>query len=164
MGRGTTLSTPSSLRLVLASTSHVPCTSILSHLCVTKSVPVPTVSSTTLSRSFPVRRMLPTTTPVVTTPSVRRSLTLFSTVFVSWLTTVPVSRVSSSSTRLVVVPDPVLVPSSSSVCPSTTAASPSSPSLCPLPHRSPPPSLSHTTPCSPPTPCSSTPTSPSALT
>merc|ERR1712100_835534 len=68
-----------------------------------------------------------------------------------------VSRASSSSTPLVVVPAPVSVPSSSRDSPSTTARSPSSASPSTHPPRSPPPSSSHTTPCSPPTPSLSTP-------
>merc|ERR1712110_1181357 len=71
---------------------------------------------------------------------------------------------SLSSTPSVVVPVPVLVPSSSRDFPSITERSPSSVSPSTHPLRSPPPLLSHTTPSSPLTPSSSTPMSPSCST
>merc|ERR1712139_750693 len=74
------------------------------------------------------------------------------------------SRDSLSSTPLVVVPDQVSDLSSSRDFPSITERNPSSDSPSTHPHRSPPPSLSHTTPCSPPTPSLSTPMSPSCST
>merc|ERR1711937_819368 len=137
-----TLSTPSSARLALASTSHVPSSSIWS----------------------PARKMLPTTTPVVTTPSVRKSSTLSSTASASSPTTALASKVSSSTTQLVVVPVPVLVLFFWSVFLSTTARNPSWPSPSPLHHRSPPLLSSHTTTSWPCTHFWSTLTCPSALT
>merc|ERR1712151_689538 len=110
------------------------------------------------------RKMPPTTSPVVTTPSVRRSLTSASTESESSLTSALDSRDSSSSTPLVVVPDQVSDLSSSRDSPSITERSPSLASPSTHPHRSPPPLLSHTTPCSQPTPSLSTPMSPSCLT
>merc|ERR1711953_169299 len=82
----------------------------------------------------------------------------------SSLTSALDSRDSSSSTPLVEVPDLVLDPSSSRDFPSITERSPSSVSPSTHPHRSPPPLLSHTTPCSQPTPSLSTPMSPSCST
>ena len=51
------------------------------------------------------KRMLPTITPGVTTQLERKLLIWFWTEPVNWLTNVPVSRDSSSSTALVVEPD-----------------------------------------------------------
>merc|ERR1712151_459941 len=152
----TTLSTPSSPRLVLASTSQDASSSISSQPLSMRSALVPTDSSSTPSSSSPVRRMPPTTSPVVTTPSVRRLLISASTESVSSPISALVSRASSSSTPSVVALVPVSVPSSSRDSPSTTARSPSSASPSTHPHRSPPPSLSHTTPSSQPTPSWST--------
>merc|ERR1711934_678059 len=104
------------------------------------------------------------TSPVVTTPSVRRSLTSASTESESSLISALVSKVSSSSTPSEVVPDLVLDPSSSRDSLSTTERSPSSDSPSTHPHRSPPLSSSHTTLCSPLTPSLSTPMSPSCST
>merc|ERR1712048_131840 len=104
------------------------------------------------------------TSPVATTPSARKSSTSASTGSESSLTTALVFRASSCSTPSVVEPDPDSALSSSRDCPSTTARSPSSASpSTPLP-KSPPPSLSPTTPSSQPTLSSSTPTSPSCST
>merc|ERR1712151_169324 len=158
------LSTPSSPRLVPVSTSQDASSSISSQPLSMRSALVPTDSFSTQSNSSLVRRMPPTTSPVVTTPLVRRLLISASTESVSSPISALVSRASSSSTPSVVVPVPVSVPSSSRDSPSTTARSPSSASPCTHPHRSPPPSLSHTTPCSPPTPSSSTPMLPSCST
>merc|ERR1711907_670005 len=155
----TTLSTPSSPRLVPVSTSQDASSSISSQPLSMRSALVPTDNSSTQSNSSLVRRTLPTTSPVVTTPSVRRLLISASTESASSPINALVSKASSSSTPSVVVPVPVSVPSSSRDSPSTTARSPSSASPSTHPHRSPPPSLSHTTPCSPPTPSWSTPTS-----
>merc|ERR1712106_1124611 len=74
-----TRSTPSFPRLAPASTSHVPSSSIWSLPSSTRSAPVLTVSFSTPSSLSLVRRMPPTTTPVVTTPLARRSLTWSST-------------------------------------------------------------------------------------
>merc|ERR1711990_817225 len=82
----------------------------------------------------------------------------------SSLTSALDSRDSLSSTPSVVVPDQVSDLSSSRDFPSITERNPSSDSPSTHPHRSPPPLLSHTTPCSPPTPSLSTPMSPSCST
>merc|ERR1712032_1472864 len=154
----TTLSTPSSPRLVLASTSQEPFSSILSQPLSMRSEPEPTDSSSTQSNSSPERKTPPTTSPVVTTPSVRRSSISASTESESSLISALVSKVSSSSTPSEVVPDLVLDPSSSRDSLSTTERSPSSDSPSTHPHRSPPLSSSHThvsISCFPPTPQSS---------
>merc|ERR1711934_1270436 len=158
------LSTPSSPRLVLASTSQEPFSSILSQPLSMRSEPEPTDSSSTQSNSSPERKTPPTTSPVVTTPSVRKSSISASTESESSLISALVSTVSSSSRPSVVELDPVLVPSSSRDFPSTTVRNPSSVSPSTHPHRFPPPLLSHTTPFSQPTPSSSTPMSPSCST
>merc|ERR1712110_1093687 len=145
-------------------TSHVPSSSISSQPLSTRSEPEPTDSSSTQSSSSPVRRMPPTTSPVVTTPLVRKSLISASTESESSLISALVSKVSLSSTPSEVVPDLVLDPSSSRDFQLIMERSPSSDSLSTHPHRSPPLLLSHTTPCSPPTPSLSTPMSPSCST
>merc|ERR1712113_941237 len=157
-------STPSSPRLVLASTSQEPSSLISSQPLSMRSELEPTDSSSTQSSSSPERKMPPTTSPVVTTPSVRKLSTSALTESESSPISALVSRDSSSSTPSVVALDQVSDLSSSRDSPSTTERSPSSDSPCPHPHRSPPPSSSHTTPCSPPTPSLSTPMSPSCLT
>merc|ERR1712188_290834 len=118
-------STPSSPRLVPVSTSQDASSSISSPLLSMRSALAPTANSSTPSNSSLVRRTPPTTSPVVTTPSVRRLLI-------------------SASTESVSSPISALVSRASSASPSTH------------PHRSPPPSLSHTTQSSPPTPSWST--------
>merc|ERR1712195_396691 len=160
----TTLSTPSSPRLVLASTSPALSSSISSLPSSMRSALVPTGSCSTPSSSSPVRRMPLTTSPVVTTPSEKRLLISASTESASLLISALVSRASWSSTLLVAVPAPVSVPPSSRDFPLITARSPSLDSPSTPPPKSPPPSLSLTTPSSPPTPSSSTPTSPSCST
>lgn len=121
-----THSTLSSLRLEPESTFLELSSSILSQLSLTKSVPEHTDNSSTQNSSSLERKMPPTTTPVVTTPSERKLSTTYSTVFASWPTTVPVSKVSWYSTPSVVVLDPVSVLSSWNVSLSTTERSPSS--------------------------------------
>merc|ERR1712110_752622 len=158
------LSTPSSLRPVLASTSQEPSSLISSQLLSMRSEPEPTDSFSTQSSLSLVRRMPPTTSPVVTTPSERKSLISASTESESSLISALVSRVSLSSTPSVVVPDPVSDLSSSRDFPSITERNPSSVSPSTHPHRSPPPLLSHTTPSCPPTLSLSTPMSPSCST
>merc|ERR1712232_689871 len=158
------LSTPSSPRLVLASTSQEPSSLISSQPLSMRSEPEPTDSSSTQSSSSPERKMPPTTSPVVTTPLVRKLSTSALTESESSPTSALDSRDSLSSTPLVVVPDQVSDLSSSRDFPSITERNPSSDSPSTHPHRSPPPSLSHTTPCSPPTPSLSTPMSPSCST
>merc|ERR1712195_384461 len=157
-------STPSSPRLVLASTSPALSSSISSPLSSMRSVPVPTDSCSTPSNSSPERRMPPTTSPVVTTPLDVRLSTSASTESVSSPISALVSRVSSSSTPLVAVPDPVSDLSSSRDSPSITERNPSSVSPSTPPPRSPPPSLSLTTLSCPLTLSLSTPTSPSCST
>merc|ERR1712045_516423 len=146
------LSTPSSPRLVLASTSPALSSSISSPPSSMRSELAPTDSSSTPSSSSPVRKMPLTTSPVVTTPSVRRLLISASTESESSPISALVSKDSLSSTPSVVVPVPVLVPSSSRDFPSITERSPSSVSPSTHSLRSPPPLLSHTTPSSPLTP------------
>merc|ERR1712048_784570 len=157
----TMLSTPSSPRLVPVSTSPDASSSISSPPLSMRSEPEPTDNSSIPSNSSPERKMLPTTSLVVTTPLVRKSSISASTESESSPISALVSKVSSFSTPSVVVPDPVSDLSSSRDFPSTTVRNPSSVSPSTHPHRSPPLLLSHTTPCSPPTPSSSTPMSPS---
>ena len=101
--------------------------------------------------------MLPTTSLVVTTPSVRRSLISALTESESQLITVPVSRDSQYSTQQEVEQDQVLVPYSSRDSPSIMVRSQSLVLPSTLPPKSPPLSQSHTTPSSPPTPYSNIP-------
>merc|ERR1711959_42178 len=157
-------STPSSPRLVLASTSQDPSSLISSQPLSMKSEPEPTDSSSTQSNSSPERRMPPTTLLVVTTPLVRKLSTSALTESESLLTSAQDSRDSLSTTPSVVVPDQVSDLSSSRDFPSITERNPSSDSLSTHPHKSPPPLLSHTTQSSPLTPSLSTPTSLSCLT
>merc|ERR1712113_849545 len=150
------LSTPSSPRPVLASTSQEPSSLISSQPLLMRSELEPTDSSSTQSSSSPVRKMLPTTSPVVTTPLVRKSLISASTESESSLISALVSKVSLSSTPSEVVPDLVSDPSSSRDFLLIMERNPSSDSPSTHPHRSPPLLLSHTTLCSPPTPSLST--------
>merc|ERR1712139_581821 len=153
----TTLSTPSSPRPVPVSTSQELSSSISSQPLSMRSEPEPTDNSSIQSSSSPERKMPPTTSPEVTTPLVRKSSISASTESESSLISALVSKVSLSSSLSVEELDPVLDPSFLRDSPSTTVRSPSSVSPCTHPHRSPPPLLSHTTPCSPLTPSSSTP-------
>merc|ERR1711981_226871 len=154
------LSTPSSPRLVLASTSQEPFSSISSQPLSMRLEPELTDNSSIQSNSSPERRMPPTTSPEVTTPLVRKSSISASTESESSPISALVSKVSSSSTPSVEVPDPVSDLSSSRDSPSITVRNPSSDSPSTHPHRSPPPLLSHTTPSSPPILFLSTPMSP----
>merc|ERR1719329_759158 len=122
--------------------------------------PVPTDNSSTQSNSSPVKKMLPTTSPEVTTPLVRRSSISASIESESLPISALVFKVSLSSKPSVVVPVPDSDPSSSRDSPSIMVRNPSSVSPSTHPHRFPPPLLSHTTPSSPPTLFSSTPMSP----
>merc|ERR1711988_1543220 len=70
----TTLSTPSSPRLVPVSTSQEPSSSISSQPLLMKLEPEPTDNSSIQSNSSQEKKMLPTTSPEVTTPLVRKSL------------------------------------------------------------------------------------------
>merc|ERR1712178_449747 len=141
-------STPSSPRLVLESTSQEPSSSISSQPLSMRSEPEPTDNSSTQSNSSLVKKMPPTTSPEVTTPLVRRSLTCASIESESSLISALVSKVSSSSTPSEVVPDPDSDPSSSRDSLLITVRNPSSDSPSTHLHRSPPPLLSHTTPSS----------------
>merc|ERR1711966_185916 len=147
----TTLSTPSSPRLVLESTSQEPSSSISSQPLSMKSEPEPTDNSSTQSNSSPERKTPPTTSPEDITPLVRKSLISVSTESESSPINALVFKVSSSSTPSVEEPVPVSDPSSSRDSPSITVRNPSSVSPSTHPHKSPPPLLSHTTPFSPPT-------------
>merc|ERR1711934_1302358 len=157
----TTLSTPSSPRLVPVSTSPDASSSISSPPLSMRSEPEPTDNSSIPSNSSQERRMPPTTSPEDITPLVRRSSISASTESESSPISALVSRVSSSSTPSVEVPDPDSDLSSSRDSPSITVRNPSSDSPSTHPHRSPPPLLSHTTPFFQPTLFLSTPMSPS---
>merc|ERR1712167_413686 len=156
----TMLSTPSSPRLVPESTSQELSSSILSQPLSMRSEPEPTDNSSIQNNSSPERKMLPTTSPEVTTPLVRKSSISASTESESLPINALVSKVSSPSTPSVVVPDQVSDPSSSRDFPSIMVRNPSSDSLSTHPHRSQPPLLSHTTPSSQPTLFLSIPMSP----
>merc|ERR1711998_724417 len=116
-----------------------------------------TDNSSIQSNLSPVKKMLLTTSPEDITPLVRKSLISASTESESSPISALDSRVSSSSTPSVEVPDPDSDLSSSRDFPSIMVRNPSSDSPSIHPHRSPPPLLSHTTPSSQPTPSSSTP-------
>merc|ERR1711935_749050 len=150
-------STPSSPRLVPVSTSQELSSSISSQPSSMKLELVPTDNCSIPSNSSLVKKMPPTTSPVVTTPLVRKLLISASTESESLPISALVSKVSSSSTPSVVEPVPDSDPSSSRDFPSITVRNPSSDSLCTHPHRSQLPLLSHTTPSFPPTPSSSIP-------
>merc|ERR1711990_1411950 len=146
------------------STSQELSSSISSQPLSMRSEPEPTDNSSIQSNSSPVKKMLPTTSPEDITPLVRKSLISASIESESFPINAQVSKVSSSSTPSVEEPVPDSDPSSSRDSPSTTVRNPSSVSPSTHPHRSPLPLLSHTTPCSPLTPSSSTPMLPSFLT
>merc|ERR1711881_376094 len=150
-------STPSSPRLVPESTSQEPFSSILSQPLLMRSEPELTDNSSIQSNLSQVKKMLPTTSPEVTTPLVKKSLIFALIESENLPISALVSKVSSSSTPSVVVPDPVSDPSSLKDFPSIMVRNPSSDSPSIHPHKSPPPLLSHTTPSFPPTPSSSTP-------
>merc|ERR1711937_968341 len=150
-------STPSSPRPVPESTSQELSSSISSQPLSMRSEPEPTDNSSIQSSSSQERKMPPTTSPEVTTPLVRKLLIFALTESESLLISALVSKVSLSSRPSVVELDPDLDLSSSRDFPSTTVRNPSSVSPSTHPHRSQPPLLSHTTPCSPLTPSLSTP-------
>merc|ERR1712070_232741 len=158
---GTTLSTPSSPRLVLMGTSQEPSSSISNQPLSMRLEPVLTDNSSIQSNSSQEKKMLPTTSPEDITPLVKKSLISASIESESSLINAQVSKVSSSSTPSVEEPVPVSDPSFSRDFPSIAVKNPSSDSPSIHPHKSPPPLLSHTTPSSPPTPSSSTLMSPS---
>merc|ERR1711915_447335 len=68
-------STPSSVRLELENMFQEPFSSILNQLLSMRSVPELTDNFSTLNNRSLERKMLPTTTPVVTTPSEKKSST-----------------------------------------------------------------------------------------
>merc|ERR550539_1017063 len=144
-------STPSSPRPVLESMSQDASSSILSQPSLMRLEPEPTDNSSIQSNSSQERKMLPTTSPEVTTPLVRKSSISASTESESLPINALVSKVSSPSTPSVVVPDQVSDPSSSRDFPSIMVRNPSSDSLSTHPHRSQPQLLSHTTQSSQPT-------------
>merc|ERR1712110_1330135 len=127
-------STPSSLRLVLESTSQDVSSSISNQPSSMRSELAPTDNSSTQNNLFLVKKMLPTTSPEVITPLVKKSSISASTESENSLTNVLVSKVSSSSRDSL----SITVRNPSSVSPSTH------------PHRSPPLLSNHTTPSSPP--------------
>merc|ERR1712070_358333 len=157
---GTTLSTPSSPRLVLVSTSQEPSSSISNQPLSMRLEPEPTDNSSIQSNLSPEKKMLPTTSPEDITPLVKKSLISALIESESSLINALVSKVSSSSTPSVEAPDPVSDLSSSRDFPSIMVRNPSSDSPSIHPHKSPPQLLSHTTPSSPLTPFSSTPVLP----
>merc|ERR1712010_69127 len=99
------LSTPSSPRLVLASTSQEPSSSISSQPLSMRSEPEPTDNSSIQSNSSQEKKMLPTTSPEDITPLVRKSLISASIESESFLINALDSKVSSFSTPSVEVPD-----------------------------------------------------------
>merc|ERR1711970_797197 len=127
-------STPSSPRPELESMSQDAFSSISSQPLSMRLEPEPTDNSSIQSNSSPERKMLPTTSLEDITPSVRKSLISASTESESSPISALVSKVSSSSTPSEVVPDLVLVPSSSRDSLSTTERSPSSDSPSTHPH------------------------------
>merc|ERR1711981_1197293 len=96
--------------------------------------------------------MLPTTSPEVTTPLVKKSSISALIESESLPISALVSKVSLSSTPSVVVPDQVLDLFSLRDFPSIMVRNPSLVSPSTHPHRFPPPLLSHTTPSFQPTP------------
>merc|ERR1712086_204453 len=153
----TTLSTPSSPRLVLVSTFQEPSSSISSQPLSMKLEPEPTDNSSIQSNSSQERKTPPTTSLEDITPLVRKSLISVSIESESFPINAQVFKVSLSSTPSVEEPVPVSDPSSSRDSPSITVRNPSSVSPSTHPHKSPPLLLSHTTQFSPLTPSSSTP-------
>merc|ERR1711981_367812 len=137
--------------------SQEPFSSILSQPLLMKSEPEPTDNSSIQSNSSQVKKMLPTTSPEVTIPLVKKSSISALTESESLPISALVSMVSLYSTPSVVVPDQVSDPSSLRDFPSIMVRNPSSDSPSIHPHKSPPPLLSHTTPFSQPTPSLSTP-------
>ena len=142
-------STPFSQRLVLESTSPDVCSLIWNQPLLMKSELELTDSSSTPSSSSQEKKMPQTTSPEDITPLVKKSLISASIESESSPISALVSRVSSSSTPSVVVPDPVSDLSSSRDFPLITVRNPSSVSPCTHHLRFPLLSLNHTTQCSP---------------
>merc|ERR1711981_432040 len=141
-----TPSTPSSPRLVLVSTSQDPSSSISSQPSLMRLEPEPTDNSSIQSNSSPVKKMLPTTSPEDITPLVKKSLISALIESESLPISALVSKVSSSSTPSVVVPDQVLDLFSLRDFPSIMVRNPSLVSPSTHPHKFPLQLLSHTTP------------------
>merc|ERR1740124_770171 len=156
-------STPSSPRLVLASTSQDPSSSISSQPLSMRLELEPTDNCSIQSNSSPERKMPPTTSPEDITPLVRKSLISALTESESSPISAQVSKDSSSSTPSVEEPVPDSDPFFSKDFPSITVRNPSLVSPSTHPHRSPPPLSSHTTPFCPLTLFSSIPMLPSSL-
>merc|ERR1712151_551537 len=145
-------STPSSPRLVLESMSQDASSSISNQPLSMRSELVPTDNSSIQSNLSLVKKMLPTTSPEVITPSVKKSLIFASTESESLLISAQVSKVSSFSTPSVEVPDPVSDLFSSRDSPLIMVRNPSSDLPYTHHHKSQLPLLSHTTQSSPLTP------------
>merc|ERR1712000_420751 len=99
------LSTPSSQRLVPVSTSQEPSSLILNQPSLMRLELEPTDNSSIQSNSSLVKRMLPTTSPEVTTPSVKKLLISALTESESLPINAQVFKVSWPSKLSVVVPD-----------------------------------------------------------
>jgi len=140
------LSTPSSQRLVPESTSQELSSLISNQPLSMKLEPEPTDNSSIQSNSSQVKKMLPTTSPEDIIPSVKKSLISALIESESSPISALVSKVSSSSTPSVEVPDQDSDPFSSRDFPSIMVKNPSSDSPYTHHHRFPPPLLSHTTP------------------
>merc|ERR1712167_446487 len=132
------LSTPSSPRLVLASTSQDPSSLISNQPSLMRLELEPTDNFSIQSSSSQVKKMPPTTSPEVTTPLVKRLSISASTESESLLINAQVSKVSLPSTPSVEVPDQVSDLSSSRDFPSIMVRNPSSDSLSTHLHRSQP--------------------------
>merc|ERR1712183_664777 len=118
------LSTLSSAKLELVSTSQDVSSSISNQPLLMKSEPEPTDNCSILNNSSQEKKMPPITSPEVITPSEERSSILLWTESENWLTTVPVFKDSWSSKPSVVVPVPVSVPSFWKDFPSITVRNP----------------------------------------
>merc|ERR1712167_15284 len=140
------LSTPSSPRLVLESTSQEPSFSILNQPLLMRSEPELIDNSSIQSNSSQVKKMLQTTSPEDITPLVKKLLISALIESESLLINAQVSKVSSSSTPSVVVPDQVLDLFSLRDFPSIMVRNPSLVSPSTHPHKFLLPLLSHTTP------------------
>merc|ERR1712100_493838 len=99
------LSTPFSLKPVPENTSQDPSSSISNQPLLMKSEPEPTDNSSTQNNLSLVKKMPLTTSPEVTIPLVKKSSILPLTESENSLITVPVSKVSWSSTPSEVVLD-----------------------------------------------------------
>lgn len=138
-------STPSSVKPVPANTSQEPSSSISNPPSSMKSELEHTDNYSTLNNSFQEKKTLPTTSPEVTTPLVKKLLISASTESENQLITAQVSKDSSFSTQSVVEPDQDLVPSFQRDFQSITEKNQNSASQYTPPPRSPPQSLNPTT-------------------